>query len=189
MKAIAAGDRNLSHKVMERTTVISAAAAVCLAVIYHICNISVFLTLAITAGTVCYHLAMRLAVGGFVPALLPEKLNYKNIWFCGKCFETHLYSLLKVKQWKKRMPTYNPEDFSVKKHSAEEIIQTMCVSELTHEINILLSFVPVFFSVLFNSFAAFMITSVIAALFDACFVIMQRYNRPRFVRLLEKQRK
>lgn len=35
--------------------------------------------------------------------------------------------------------------------------------------------------------AVFVTTSLLAALFDSCFVIMQRYNRPRFERLHKKE--
>jgi len=57
---------------------------------------------------------------------------------------------------------------------------------MVHEVIVALSFVPVIFSVWFESFGVFLITSVLAAGFDMMFVIMQRYNRPRLVRLLEK---
>ena len=46
-----------------------------------------------------------------------------------------------------------------------------------------LSFVPVAFSVWFGSLGVFLITSFAAFLFDSVFVILQRYNRPRLMRL------
>lgn len=57
-----------------------------------------------------------------------------------------------------------------------------CQSETVHEVNMLLSFVPLLFSIWFGSLDVFLITSCGAALF----VIMQRYNRPRLMRLMRR---
>ena len=43
------------------------------------------------------------------------------------------------------------------------------------------------FSLLWGAFPVFLITSLLAAAFDSCFAVMQRYNRPRLVRILEKK--
>lgn len=182
-------EKNLPHKIMEQTAAVSFIITICSAVLYNIFKLSAILTLAVTGMTVCYHITMRLAVGYVVLRLIRKNINFENVWFSEKKFEQGLYRKLHVKEWKKRMPTYNPDDFSLKLHSPADIVQTMCISELTHEINIILSFVPLLFSAAFNSFYAFMITSVISALFDGCFVIMQRYNRPRMVKLSKKSRK
>lgn len=39
----------------------------------------------------------------------------------------------------------------------------------------------------FGAFPAFLLTSLGAELTDAAFVIVQRYNRPRVIRLIPKQ--
>ena len=85
------------------------------------------------------------------------------------------------------MPTYNPDYYDVTKHSIEEIIQATCQAEIVHEVNMVLSFVPVIFTIWFGSLAAFLITSCVAFCFDGIFVIMQRYNRPRLMKLLKRQ--
>ena len=84
------------------------------------------------------------------------------------------------------MPTFEPDCFDRTIHTWEEIAQAMCQAELVHEIIIVLSFLPVFAAIPFGALFAFVITSVLAACFDALFVIMQRYNRPRIVRLISK---
>ncbi len=145
---------------------------------------SVLFSLAITFGTVFYHLAVRLAVGLWIDATLHNHVDYTKKWFREKPFEKKLYETLQVKKWKKHMPTFNPEEFQLQNRSAEEIIQVTCQSEIVHELNVLLSFVPLLFSVWFGSLGVFLITSCGAALFDSLFVIMQRYNRPRLMRLM-----
>ena len=92
-----------------------------------------------------------------------------------------------MKKWKKWLPTFNPEDFDLKNRSVEEIIQVSCQAEVVHEVIMPFSFVPILFSVWFGSLGVFIVTSCATFLFDSIFVIMQRFNRPRLVRLMKKQ--
>ena len=87
------------------------------------------------------------------------------------------------------MPTYKPEYFSIKEHTWDEIAQAMCQAELVHETIVIFSLVPMLFCVLWGSFWIFFITSLLAALFDLSFVVMQRYNRPRVVKIAMKEKK
>ena len=57
---------------------------------------------------------------------------------------------------------------------------------MVHETIAVLSFLPLVAVYWFGNFSVFLITSVLSALIDLMFVIMQRYNRPRVVRLAEK---
>lgn len=43
-------------------------------------------------------------------------------------------------------------------------------------------------AITFGALAVFILTSVLAACYDAMFVVMQRYNRPRIVKLVEKKK-
>ena len=92
-----------------------------------------------------------------------------------------------MKKWKKLFPTFNPQDFDLKSRSLTEIVQVTCQSEVVHEMNMVLSFVPLVFSVWFGSLGVFLLTSCAAFLFDSIFVIMQRYNRPRLIRLIKNK--
>ena len=49
------------------------------------------------------------------------------------------------------------------------------------------SFVPLLFSLAVGVLPVFLITSLIAAAFDMIFVIIQRYNRPRLLRLINRR--
>ena len=75
-------------------------------------------------------------------------------------------------------------EFSLKIHSMEEIVNNMCHAEAVHELIMLLSFTTLFFSIPLGAFPAFLITAIIAASIDMVFVIIQRYNRPRVMRLV-----
>lgn len=155
--------------------------------VYHFTKNSVLFSLAVTFGTIFYHLAARLAVGGLVNAKYHDRMDFTKPWFAEKPFERGLYKLLRVRKWKRWLPTYNPESFDLKRCSPQEIVQTSCQAEIVHEINMPLSFVPVVFTVWFGSFWVFLITSCAAFLFDGIFVVTQRYNRPRLLRLMKRQ--
>ena len=139
---------------------------------------------AITFGTIFYHFAMRLAVGYFIDARYHNHMDYTKKWFQEKTFERRLYDKLKVKKWKKLLPTFTPQYFNLKSRSISEIVQATCQAEIVHEVNMLLSFVPVVFSIWFGSLGVFLLTSCAAFLFDGIFVVIQRYNRPRLIRLI-----
>lgn len=141
---------------------------------------------AITLGTTFYHFAMRLAVGAFFDTSFHNNVDYRRNWFQEKGVEPKLYQAIRVKKWKKFLPTLQPETFLLRKHSLTGLIQATCQAELVHEIIMVLSFVPVIFSVWFGSFEVFLITSGMAFLVDGSFVIVQRYNRPRLVRFMQK---
>lgn len=145
-----------------------------------------FLILSITFCTALYHFAMRLFVGEICNKFIEPNLNCNSKWFKEKKFEKKLYKLLKVKKWKKFAPTYSPESFSLKDNSKEDIIRTMCGAEVVHELIIVFSFLPIIFSGLLDSFYEFLFTSIIAVLVDSVFVIIQRFNRPRVIKLLKR---
>lgn len=151
-------------------------------------------TLFITALTFSYNFTMRLIVGAAVHAVnCKVKYNPNSFWFKPKKFEKRLYKLLKVKKWKGKMPTYSPDGFSLEKHTMQEIIQNMCSSEVVHEVIIPLCFVPILFCFLCDepksNIPVFLITSIISAAFDWTFVMMQRYNRPRVIKILKHKEK
>lgn len=171
-------------KIIALTSVVMTAV---FAVLYQIKPLGVFLTLAITAGTVAYHFLMRLLVGGAYALLVNNKVDYNKKWFRVGKTEQKLYKLLKVKGWKKHFPTYDPQAFDKEQHSWSEIAGAMCQAELVHETIILFSFLPILFSHWFGSALVFVLTSIFSALFDLTFVIIQRYNRPRVVKILNAE--
>ena len=173
-------------KKMMMVTILSLIGLVASGAICYVTKSSVCFSVAITFGTTFYHFAMRLMVGYLIGRKYQKHMDPTNKWFAQKPFEPKLYKLLQVKKWKKRLPTYNPQDFDLKNHSMEEIVQVMCQSEVVHEVIMVLSFVPIIFTVWFGSMGVFVLTSCVACLFDGMFVIMQRYNRPRLMRVMKK---
>ena len=150
---------------------------------YLIWGDSAVFTLFISFFTTFFHFSMRLIVG----ALVPNRFDPNAKWFQPSKWETAFYKKLKLKHWKDHMPTYNPALFSLENNSLEQIAKNMCQAEVVHEVIILCSFLPMLFIIPWGEFWVFFITSVAAALFDGVFVMLQRYNRPRILKLLKYQ--
>ena len=146
------------------------------------------LWIGIVAFTVMYHFWVRIIMGN-VSKLFKKYINYKQWWFKEKSFEKRLYKFLNVKKWKDKALTYNPETFSIKNHSLEEIANTMAKSEVDHWINELISLTTILFAIPWGAFWVFFISALFAMIFDSQFIIIQRFNRPRIVKLLEREKK
>ena len=172
---------------MKRLSLFLALAAVGFTAAYLHLRSGVCLTLAITFGTTAYHFIMRLLVGAAVGSGMKNRADYTSWWYRPRPWEEGFYRLLRVKSWKGRLPTYDPNAFSPRVHSWDEIAQATCQSEVVHEVIIPLSFLPLFAARWFGAFPVFLITSVCGAFLDLLFVLMQRYNRPRVVKLAQRQ--
>lgn len=159
-----------------------------LSVLYMKTYYEVFLSLAITFGTISYHVVMRLLVGLAFCIVMKNRADYKKRWYHVSRHEMAIYERLNVKKWKRRMPTYDRTLFDPRLHTWEEIAQAMCQAELVHETIALLSFLPIIAGIWFGAYPVFVVTSVLAAGCDMLFVMMQRYNRQRIMTLLQRER-
>ena len=154
--------------------------------IYFTSGNAVIEDITITVGVTLYHFVMRLAVGAAVDLIMKNKANYKHRWFRERSFEKRLYKLLRVRKWKKYVPTYSPDTFDTGKKTVEEIVGATCQAEIVHEVIIVLSFLPIVLIPFLGGAAAFVTTSVLSMLIDSVFVILQRYNRPMLIRVMER---
>ena len=145
----------------------------------------VILWVGIVAFTIMYHFWVRIIMGN-VSKLFKKHINYKQWWFKERKFEKGLYKFLRVKEWKGKALTYNPNDFSLKENSLEKIANTMAKSELDHWINEAISLSTLLFIIPWGTFGVFLVQAIVSMVFDSQFIIIQRYNRPRIVKILEK---
>ena len=173
--------------IMRSIAFVTAFATAGLVLAYWYWNLEWILAAAISFGTTAYHFVMRLAVGYIVPRLTNYDFDYRRPWFQPRKWESAFYKKLNIKNWKGKLPTYAPDQFSMKHNSLYRIIQNMCGAEIVHETIMVLSFLPLMTVPFFGAFPVFLTTSVLASLYDGIFVMAQRYNRPRLVRIYEKQ--
>lgn len=165
----------------------AAVCAVCFTLHYGAFNAhEAILWIGIVAFMLVYHLWLRLILGN-VSKLFTIRADMA--WFRERRFEKKLYAFLRVKKWKDKMPTYNPESFSLKSCSLAEIADTMAKSETDHWLNEGISLLSILFSLIWGQTRIFLLTALGAMIFDSLFIIMQRYNRPRILRLMRRERR
>lgn len=146
----------------------------------------VVLWVGVVAFTIMYHLWVRIIMGN-ITNIFKDKIKYTDWWFKERKFEKKLYKLLKVKKWKGKALTYNPELFSLKEHSLEEIAHAMTKAETDHWINEIISLSTILFGIIWGHIWLFIASAIVAMIFDCQFIVIQRYNRPRILKFLEKQ--
>ena len=61
----------------------------------------------------------------------------------------------------------------------------MAKSEVDHWINEIISLTTMLFAFIWGEFWIFCITAIAAMIFDSQFIVIQRFNRPRIVKLIE----
>ncbi|MDE5558828.1 MAG: hypothetical protein K2J32_14270 [Ruminococcus sp.] len=173
-------------KVMHTLSFASTLLTIILFALNNFINSGILLALAVTSMTSAYHFDIRLIIGYIIP-LFKGKINVDSRYFKVSETEKNIYKKLNVKKWKSRVPTYNPDEFDIKKNSIQQLIINCCNSEIVHTANIFVSYIPILFSIWFNSLFVFIITSVLASIYDLQFVILQRYNRPRLIKSAYKK--
>lgn len=170
-------------RAMGMASAILLGAAILFACLWRMGGGAVWFSLLLTALTFSYHLLMRLLVGGLVNRT-KHSFDPNNAWFRPKRWERRFYAFLRIKRWKRLLPTALPEQFSLQTNTLDEVVQAMCRAELVHEISAALSYLSVLF-VLWSGDASdlviFLSTATAASLFDLAFVAMQRFNRPRLL--------
>ena len=140
----------------------------------------------IVAFMLVYHLWGRIIMGNVTKLF---KIDRDHWWFRERSFEKKLYQLLRVRKWKGKALTYRPELFDLHKYSLDEIADTMTKAETDHWVNEAISLVSIFFALIWGEVWIFLLTAIAAMLFDAQFIVIQRYNRPKVLRVLKMQQK
>ena len=167
--------------------ILSLVLTILLAVGYAYTSWEWLLTLAITFGTIAYHLIMRLLVSLVFNSVMKNQADIRKRRYQAGRLEMAMYKRIKVQKWKDKMPSYDSTLFDPGQHSWNQIAQAMCQSEVIHETIVLLSFLPIFAGIWFGAYPVFIITSILSAAFDSMFVMMQRYNRQRIIKLLSRK--
>lgn len=145
-------------------------------------GLEVFATLAITAMTICYHFTIRLVIGNITGCVKLSKFNPTAACYRERKFERKLYKALRVKKWKGFAPTYDKSVFSLD-NTPLDIARATCRAETTHVLCAAASLASICLTIWFNALPAFLITAILRACADLVFIVIQRYNRPRLIKL------
>lgn len=133
-------------------------------------------------------------VGFFVGRVIPKSwlVPQKGIF---KCFpsENHLYERIGIRKWQKKVPDMSrilpfmmpPKNLmgDYQDRLPTMILET-CKAELTHSIMCLTGLPVLWFMPGAGGVAVYLLYVVV---FNLPYILIQRYNRPRLIRLNEKQ--
>ena len=144
------------------------------------------LFLLITSFTTFFHFTIRFSFANLIYKIIGKYCTYDRRWFTEKPYEKKLFKILMIRKWKSKLPTWNEQDFNPAENTKEMLLNHICKAEVYHEICMVLSFVPLSFSIVWGEFWIFFWTSVFGCLFDFLFVLIQRYNRPRILRVYNR---
>ncbi len=161
-------------------------AAVCFVLYYaKFAYHSAVLWTGIAAFTIIYHFKGRLIMG---EQTKKWGIRYDHPFFRERKFERKLYKLLRVRAWRGKILTYDPAAFDVKAHTYEEIAYAMCKAETDHWINELISLSTLIFGLIWGNMWIFALSAVVGMAFDMQFILVQRYNRPTVLRLINRKK-
>jgi hypothetical protein len=141
----------------------------------------------LASGWIFYHTFIRLESGDVLNMLRPS-FDYGSRLFRERENETKIYEKMGIRKWKKYLPTYVPGSFDISKRPIRAVIYESCKSETDHIINLVFNFGSVSFCLLTRdpagNFWFFFLTAVAGGFIETVFIIEQRYNRPRLVKLM-----
>ncbi len=138
----------------------------------------------IVSFMILFHFGGRIYMGNITKKW---NINYNHPFYKQRKFEKKLYKILRVRKWKDKVFTFEPQLYDFQNRTLPQLATTMAKSELDHWINEIISIISIFFFLIWGCFSAFFISAVLAMIFDAQFIIVQRYNRPIVLRLMQRK--
>ncbi|MCI6006883.1 MAG: hypothetical protein MRZ25_01300 [Ruminococcus sp.] len=152
----------------------------------------------ITLLLALFWLSINIIVPWLVRFLVPKKFfNEDALLFKERKFESALYRKLKVVKWKDKLPDAGklihfqrdtlPQD--IDQNYINRFITECCIAELGHLTVGILGFASLFFVLLIpgsntaEPLMIFLILSIMDFIIQMLFIIIQRYNRPRLIKL------
>lgn len=156
-------------------------------ILYSAVGAEILLSLYVTFLTVAYHFIMRIAVGITVDLLYRNRdFSYDSPRYRQSAAEKKLYDWIRIRKWKLKLITAQPEQFDIRLRTYDELLHNMTQAEVVHEVIMVLSFAPLALIPVYGAPGVFGITSAAACAVDALFVMIQRFNRPRLLRLKQR---
>ena len=117
---------------------------ICFSLYYSdICASKAVLWIGIVSFMILYHFGLRIFMGNITNKL---KISYSHPWYKTRKFEKKLYRLLRVRSWKDKVLTFEPDKYDFKNVTLEQLARTMSKSELDHWINEVISIISIFFT-------------------------------------------
>jgi len=178
-------------------------------------NPAPFLLLAVLAGSIVCYFVLKSRIAAFIAVeilalhlpppftalvlflyLLSEKTDEKksekisrSFVFRERKWEKHFYNAIRIKEWKNRFGTYDDSLFKIDNASLSKTVIVMTQSELVHWVAFVLSFVPLILYKYFGHLPVLILFCILFALMHLPYIFIQRYNRPRLLKLQKQMTK
>lgn len=146
-----------------------------------------FTAFGITAVVVCYHFTTRLVMANVFDGVNASYFKPDSYRFQEMGFEKKLYKTIRVRFWKKYIPVFNEEQFALKMNTMDTLVGETCRMEAMHWMNAFISLASILFSTLFGAAPVFIVTAIVGTLVELALVSVQRYNRPRFREMIDRE--
>lgn len=147
-----------------------------------------------TALNTAFWVGLHFGVGALITRFAPAKLfDCRRPFYCPHGFERNLYRTLRVARWKSLLPTYGTFDKrhlkSITPNYLAQFAEETCRAEVIHWCIGILGFSSVGFAFLLEDPKTYLplFLSIAAVLFatQLPFIFIQRFNRPRLLRLID----
>ena len=159
-----------------------------LMLVYFDTDAAVWKAFTVISGTLFYHVGIRWGILALIDYGPEDWFDWRRWIYTPRRYEKALYDKLRVGDWKAYVPVLRPSLYSPREHSWDDILLTMCQTEFAHALGALGCLIPMILGpLLFKGFWAFFITGLLLILAEMCFIIVQRYNRPRVIAMLRKR--
>lgn len=123
--------------------------------------------------------------------LLPKKFFQNNFFFKERSYEGNLYKSIRIKKWKDKLPAVNATLKNMKSNLTPEYLDKIIMHTYYAEFGHLLIAVLGFLCILLNPNDYFLMAfsfSVLNFFIHIPFYLIQRYNRPRLLKLKFRKR-
>ncbi len=142
-----------------------------------------------------FYLVIISVIAFFVGRLLPKswfRANKPPYRTCRFEKEGRIYEKLHIRKWQNKLPDMSkilpfmmpPKSLAANcETKLPRMIQETCVAEFIHGMNCLVS---LYCLKLFSGIGGVIIVLLYAVLFNIPYIIIQRYNRPRLIKLLKR---
>ncbi|MEE0060746.1 MAG: hypothetical protein UE295_07960 [Acutalibacteraceae bacterium] len=154
--------------------------------------------IAICLLLIVFLISINVILPWLIRFIVPKRLFNENMWlFKERKFEGRFYRKIKINKWKNKLPDAEKLihfqrsclPYNIDKSYINRFITECCIAELGHLSVGIAGFSSVFlalafpYEIRFIAILIFLFFSILDLFTQALFIIIQRYNRPRLIKL------
>jgi len=141
---------------------------------------------AVMTGCLAFHIIIWILSAIIVVGIMRNKADDDCIWFRELPWEKGFYRFIKIRMWKRHLPTYAPQYYDFKSMPHENLLGIISQTEVVHEVAALLSLLSLFGIRWFGNVPIFVSLAAIDFIINIIYVCLQRYNRMRLRALIKR---